>query len=180
MAERPIPQRGNRSDLSAESVRSALDYNTETGVFVWKYRFNYKLNWNRRCAGKTAGHLDRLGYIVIGFEGRLRQAHRIAWLYVTGRWPEFQIDHVNLIRHDNRFVNLREATPSENMANTKAHKDGLSGFKGVTWCKDKCRWQTQIMVEGVTYRLGRFDTAEEAHEVYKEAAHRLRGKFART
>jgi hypothetical protein len=77
-----------------------------------------------------AGKINSKGYRLIGVDGRWHKAHRLAWLYMTGSWPREQIDHINLIKNDNRFENLREATQTQNHANTRARRRGL---KGITW-----------------------------------------------
>jgi len=104
--------------------------------------------------------------------------HRLVWLYVHGRWPKDQIDHINGNRSDNRLCNLREATCSQNLMNARAHSHNTSGLKGA--CKhEPGYWSSVIRVNGKNKYLGRFKSPEEAHAVYASAAKKYFGEFAR-
>jgi len=129
--------------------------------------------------GDIAGSMMSHGYRRICIDNRVYLAHRLAWLYMTGEWPKHQIDHINGNKNDNRHVNLREATNSENMRNTGKRSDNSSGFKGVYWNSEKMRWSAQISYNGRHKSLGTFDTAEEAHVAYRSASEKLHGQFAR-
>lgn len=94
------------SKLTQEVLKSLLYYDPETGIFVWL------VTRQRSPAGKEAGGYDEKGYRRICVNGTKVRAHRLAWLYMTGEWPEDQLDHINGLKDDNRFVNLREATNS--------------------------------------------------------------------
>lgn len=90
-----------------------------------------------------------------------------------------QTDHIDGDGLNNRRCNLRLATPSENARNQRRARDNTSGFKGVWWHKGRRKWQAQIMAGGRQKYLGLFNTAEEAHAAYCEAARSLHGEFAR-
>jgi hypothetical protein len=96
---------------------------------------------------------------------------------VYGRWPAEQIDHVNGVKGDNRIANLREATPTQNVANTLARRNNKCGKKGVVLARGK--WQAQIYPNGRQIKLGSFNSAEEAHAAYCSAARIYFGEFAR-
>lgn len=150
--------------LTYESLLSRFHYDPEVGVFT------------RKSTGKS--YLPgKSRYISIEIDGRMYAVHRLAWLYMTGRWPIADIDHINLNRHDNRFCNLREATRSQNLANRKALAANTTGFKGVSKCGRK--YTACISVNGRNRGLGVFETAEEAHEAYRSAAIKTYGDFAR-
>ncbi|CAH0532169.1 Phage HNH homing endonuclease (ACLAME 27) [Ralstonia phage UAM5] len=100
-------------------------------------------------------------------------AHRLAWLYMTGKWPEQFIDHANMNKGDNRWGNLREANKSQNNANQPART--TSGLKGAYWSNASMSWQAKINKR----YLGSYGTAEEAHAAYMEAARERFGEFAR-
>lgn len=156
------------SNLTPERVRELLDYDRDSGLFVWKAP-----NSNRTSAGNVAGTI-RHGYVLIGVDGRQRLAHRLAWLLVTGEWPTADIDHINGNRSDNRIANLRQVTRSVNMENQRRPRgNNSSGFLGVGWDKEKRRWRAQIKVNGVNLILGRFRTPEEAHGAYIAAKRKL-------
>jgi hypothetical protein len=113
------------------------------------------------------GTLNHLGYIEIPFKQKRYSAHRMAWLYMTKKWPVHMIDHINGKRNDNRFENLREATNAENHHNLKApRKDNASGFLGVYKRSDRNKWSAQIKHHGKLIFIGNFDSPEKAYEAY--------------
>lgn len=157
--------------LTAERLHQLLAYDPETGVFTWLVAKNRRIK-----IGAVAGHLRDGAYRQIKIDGRRYEAHRLAFLYMTGAWPKGQVNHINSDKVDNRFVNLREATRPQNKANRRS----AGGFKGVYWHKRDRRWQVLITVAGTRRHLGYFDTAEAAHAAYCAAAIKHSGNFART
>lgn len=118
--------------LTAEAVRTILDYDADSGALIWKARPDRSPQWNGQFAGNEAGYIMRTGYRLIEIADRPYLAHRLAWVIVHGYWPTEHIDHINGIRADNRQANLREATQANNGWNQKKHDDGSSGYKGVS------------------------------------------------
>ena len=163
-----------QSKLSHEELKRLLHYNPETGIFTWLVsRGNTK-------PGKKAGYLESsLGYRRIRINKVDYKLHRLAWFYMTGKWPKNHIDHINGIKDDNRFHNLREATTSQNMFNNKTRSDNTSGYKGVGWHKKANKYVAYISVKGRQLYLGIFETPEEAHEAYKQKSLEIAGQFAR-
>ena len=159
--------------VSAATLRNMLDYDQNTGVFVWRKMLSHQ---NR--TGTQAG-TRRNGYISISIGGRLYQAHRLAWLYVNGEFPATSLDHINCVKDDNRIANLRPATMSQNLANTKAPVNNTSGVKGVYWDRRTNRWRAQISVDQRRRTLGRFETIGEAAQAYAAAAAAAFGEYAR-
>jgi hypothetical protein len=153
-------------------LRKILSYDPETGVFRWKVYRHATVG-----IGSIAGTVNKRGYVMIGTGGRVYQAHRLAWYYVTGLWPEHEIDHRNHVKTDNRFANLREATKTENNRNRR-FKLGKSGFKGVAYNEQIKKWNARIWQRGRSKILGAFDSAEEAHQAYRAAANEMHGEFA--
>ena len=119
------------------------------------------------------------GYVSIRLNGKRYAGHRLAWLYMTGKWPKTPLDHINAISSDNRWENLREADGSQNQANKRLSRQNTSGFKGVSWREDGAKWVAQIRVRGRCIYLGRFNTPEQAHAAYVAAAIEHWGAFAR-
>jgi len=158
--------------ITQERLKELLHYDHDTGVFTRIYSTSKRIK-----VGDVAGSLDKKGYIVIGINGKIYKSHRLAWLYVYGTWPKEFIDHVNGIRNDNRIVNLREATWTENMRNRSVHINNTSGFRCVTWNKDKCKWQSYFRLNGKQKHLGLFDTAEDASDAYHQWAKLVHGEF---
>lgn len=169
----PKPSARPRGALSAETVRSDLSYDPRTGAFRWRSPRP------KITVGALAG-TQQSGYWMIHLRGVDYHAHRLAWLYVYGRWPEGDVDHINLDRFDNRIHNLREATRSQNCANTGIPSHNTSGFKGVSRIKRNGKWGARISCDGTPYHLGTFQTAGEAAAAYDRAAILLFGSFART
>lgn len=157
--------------ITPERLREVLYYDPETGTFTWKVSYA-----NGCKPGKVAGRIHK-GYRQICVDRRLYFAHRLAWLYQTGEWPKNQIDHINGVSSDNRFVNLREATNPQNQRNRPQLHRNTSGFKGVTRLRSG-RWQAQIGANRKKNYLGCFSTPEEAYAAYCDAAEKLHGEFA--
>lgn len=171
--------------LTCEVIRELLDYDPETGIFIWKPRErkwfrtnNAYRTWNTRFAGKQALTANIRGYRVGAVLNSVVNAHRLAWLYVHGRWPKGHIDHINSVRGDNRIINLREATRAENRWNSKMMCNNTSGLRGVRLYPHG-RWRARIYVNGRFKHLGYFNTPEAAYGVYCLVAAVRRGAFAR-
>jgi hypothetical protein len=178
--QRPIKKpKSPRNNLTAEFVRSILDYDPETGVLTWKCREGMRPGWNGRYAGKEAGSFNSKGYQQISINGSRYSMHRLAWLIQTGEWPQHQIDHEDGDVFNNRFSNLREATQQENTWNRKTDIRNTSGVKGVSWDKQNQKWQVLITVDRKRIHLGRFDSFEDAVAVRQDAELEHFGDFRR-
>lgn len=150
-------------------LKALLHYDPDTGTFQWTGQKHGRARY-KTSAGHTC---KRSGYTVIGVDGILYAAHRLAWLYVHGVWPEGDTDHINRVRHDNRIANLREATRAQNMQNSGLRADSTTGHTGVTWDKSSGRWRAKIMVDGRHYCLGRFADLDAAIAARKAAERSL-------
>ena len=89
-----------------------------------------------------------------------------------------RVDHIDGNGLDNRRKNLRPCSHAENMRNCKKSATNKSGFKGVCWRAKAKKWAAHIHFNGKQKFLGLFETPNEAHEAYKEAAISLHGQFA--
>ncbi len=160
--------------VTSVRLKQVLHYEPETGVFRWI---------TGRNTSKIAGSPNRRGYIRIqigGRNGREYYAHRLVWLYVHGKWPRNEIDHINGKVNDNRLQNLREATRSQNLGNMSLHKDSTSGLKGVYFHKKDRKWMARICKNHHEIYLGSFDDPIAAHQAYLLAANEIFGKFMRS
>lgn len=161
--------------ITAERLRELLHYDPETGVFT-----RLSCRCHSELLGQPAGCLDSKGYIRIRVDGRKYRAHRLAWLYMTGFWPEDDVDHKDVDPSNNRWANLRKATKAQNTRNSRRPANNTSGYKGASWNIAAQKWVGTIGHNGEKIYLGCFDTPEAAHAAYCAAAQRLHGAFART
>lgn len=162
-------------EMTADYLRSILSYDPATGEFRWLVSLGRRVK-----IGDVAGHDAHGGYRRVKIGGRPYFAHRLAWLYVHGRWPIAEIDHIDTYTGNNAIANLREATNPQNMKNRKRQANNTSGFKGVTWNTKDRAWRAQIKVGGRQIHLGTYRCPEIASRAYAEAASKLHGEFART
>lgn len=132
-------------ELTHTTLKELIFYDPETGFFTWKERpeFYFKtyrafIQWNKRYANGPAFFTVAANDYLTGFIFKKKYyAHRLAWLYMTGEWPEGDIDHINGQRNDNRWENLREVNRSENLKNAKRRYDNKTGVTGVFKHKNK-------------------------------------------
>lgn len=128
----------------------------------------------KRQIERPAGTLHSTGYIKISVDRAQLLGHIVVWAMMTGAWPQHDLDHRDGCRSNNRWENLRTATPSQNGANKKVMRRGLKGvdFRNGRWC-------ARIKANGRRIRLGCFDTEAKAHAAYVVAAQKYHGEFAR-
>jgi hypothetical protein len=162
--------------LTAERLRELVHYDPETGIFVWLASTNMR---GPRRGGKEAGGTTTYGYRRIRIDQNDYQSHRLAWLYTHGEWPSGEIDHINCVRDDNRLVNLRPASRAQQSANASKRSDNTSGLKGVSWNKQRQKWQAMIAVNRRSMNLGCFDNRDAAQAAYRAAAEKHFGEFAK-
>lgn len=152
--------------LTQEKLKSFLRYNPKTGYFYWlKSKGAAK-------RGRRAGAVDGrgMGYIEIRIDGHLHKAHRLAFLYMTGSFPSYGVDHIDGDHGNNSWENLRQADQHINSRNTCLRSDNTSGQVGVCWDKRCERWYSRIHVEsGKAKFLGYFDNKESAIRARKRA-----------
>jgi len=153
--------------LTQSYLQSILNYNLDTGIFIWKHN------------NKIAGTKHRQGYIHISVNNKKYAAHRLAWIYIYGSFPKYMIDHVNGIKSDNKIINIREATANQNQHNKSLNKNNTSSVKGVHWCDLMSKWQARICVNTKRINFGYFDSLEFAELVIQEARMKYHGNFAR-
>jgi hypothetical protein len=158
--------------ISQETLREWLHYDPDTGDFTWLVSPASNIK-----PGTPAGNFGNV-YLRITISGKTYYAHKLAWLYMTGEWPPNEVDHINQMKSDNRIINLRLATKSEQAQNRPASGHSQLGVKGVFLSENGDRYRARIMCAGVRYYLGIFDTLEEAARVRRDAELKLFGKFA--
>jgi hypothetical protein len=139
--------------ITQELLQERYHYDPLTGVFTNRIAIN-----SNSPAGKVAGTLHKRGYIRIAINGKQYQAHRLAWLYHYGCWPQHTVDHKNQVKDDNRIDNLRDVTLSVNCLNRGKPKGYTQQKSG--------RYTVRATVNGAEVYLGTYDTSEEAHQAY--------------
>lgn len=155
----------------SEYIKSVLKYNPDTGIFTWK-----KSRTNKVKVGDVAGSDHGEGYVRIWVNYRRILAHRLAFLLMGEEVPEY-VDHINGIKSDNRWCNLRGCNKSENSCNRKMRSDNTSGIRGL--CKDKRsnKWEAYIIKEGKRTNLGYFNCVAHAACVRAIAEDKYFGEF---
>lgn len=168
-----------KNDLTAEYVRSILDYSPETGIFTWKHRPEGYAPWNARYAGTIASTVNCYGYSIISIAGKKYHASRLAFLIMTGSFPPHEMDHRDCNALNNKWKNLREATPSQNQHNKRIYKNNTSGHKGIVWDKANNKWFARVVHCSKVINIGRFQSIGEAISERNKKILELHGEFAR-
>lgn len=156
-------------NITAELLRTLVSYDPSTGEFT---RIAHVFSENGRRSGQSKlGPMTRkpnaVGYITFSVNRTNVLAHRLAWLYMTGDWPDGVIDHINGNRADNRWENLRPSDATLNQQNQRKAKSGsVVDLLGVTVDKVSGKYIAQITHNYRHIHIGRFDTAAEAHAAY--------------
>lgn len=159
--------------ITQQLLKELFNYNPDTGQIT-----RIKDRRGSARAGDIAGTYDKYGYIVVTLQGKMYKAHRLAWLYQTGSWPEGHIDHLNNIRDDNRWSNLRSVSQRENNLNRKPYHKSVSKYKGVCWLRNNNKWMAALSFKGKRYYLGLFDCEHEAAIAYNEKVKEVAGEHA--
>ena len=178
--------------MTPEYLRKVLKYDPETGNMFWLPRTpdlmkaNAKYSKERVCATFNAVYAGKPAFTATMRDGhkygninrKSFLAHRVAWAIHYGEWPQNTIDHINGNSADNRLANLRSATQQQNCCNRRNPMPLESGIRGARWDKKCRRWFSVITSKGKQHFLGYYETAEQAHKAYIDAANLHHGEFA--
>ena len=164
--------------ISHERLLQILRYDPETGEWTWLFRPDRPARFNNRWAGRRASSVHTGDAVVIRADGKIYYANVLAWFYMTGSWPEHEVDHRDLDRSNNRWSNLRHATRSQNQGNVGPQSNNKLGIKGVF--KKGRRFIAKIQCQGGQQTIGIFDCPYEAGAAYRKRAIALFGEFARS
>ena len=158
--------------ITQSELKKILHYDPKTGSWTWLV--------SRGCVkvGTKAGVMSKGWYRIIRIDKENYGAHRLAFLYMTGKLPTLEVDHINGVVGDNRYENLRLATHQQNTSNQRQHKN-KKGLKGTWLTEYGKRWGARIAPNGKAIHLGYFDTEIDAHRAYCAAAKKYHGEFAR-
>jgi len=151
------------TEITQERLKELIHYDPETGGFNWV------VNRGSAKKGHNAGCTSKRGYCSIKIDNKIHLSHRIAFLYMEGEFPLGEVDHINHIKDDNRWSNLRDATHTNNQMNRSLNKNNSSGCVGVYWQKRIEKWRAHIKVSGVSKHLGYFSNLSDAVSAREEA-----------
>ena len=160
--------------LNQQIVKELFNYNSETGILSNAFDRSSRAKKNNRVGSVSPVH----GYRTFSINKKTYYEHRIIWLYVYGYFPK-TIDHINNDKTDNRLINLRECTQSQNCANRIISKANTSGFKGVSWNNEKQKWRVILVANKKRLYLGDFLSKFEAKKVYDLNAKKYFGDFTK-
>ena len=143
--------------ITQDELKEVLHYDPETGIFRWRMPKSSRVKpWD------VAGTKNGNGYICFKINGASLRGHRLAWLYMTGKWPENDVDHMDGNRSNNAWQNLRSATNKQNLENQGLRKNNTSRFRGVSWCKRHKKWVARVYHNYKQIYVGFFESAGEA------------------
>lgn len=171
-----------QTGLTAEEVRRRFRYVKSTGLFIRKVPVmgGFKGSAVQCPVGSVAGSLHKDGYVYIGINRRLYLAHRLAVLWVTGEWPDEEVDHKNGVRSDNRWLNLRQSSVQQNRMNTLGQMRRKGPYPGVYEVNRASgrHYVAQIKVNGEVLYLGSRRSEIAARQLRIAAERRHFGEFA--
>lgn len=162
-----------KSNITQDRLKSLLKYEQLTGEWTWLVTRNHLAR-----AGKKAGWLDKRGYRIIEIDGKAYRSARLAYLYMTGKYPDVLVDHIDHNKGNDAWRNLREADHNENQYNQVMRSDNTSGVKGVRWHKESCKWRADIKFKGKSIYLGLFNTIDGASQAVNSARDKLHKEFS--
>lgn len=146
-------------NITQAQLKELLNYCPHTGNFTW-----LRDRTSNKVKNKKAGYIENTNYVRISINKKLYSAHRIAWLYSYGTYPNI-IDHINGDTLDNRIKNLRNVTARENNQNQAIHRKGK--LVGICYNKQTNKIKARISINGKQYHIGYYNTELEAYEAYK-------------
>jgi uncharacterized protein YkuJ len=153
--------------ITQEELKEILEYNPDTGVLKWNKTLRNGVQKGREVSG-----LDKDGYLRVKYNGKTYMAHRLAWLYVYGEYPNI-IDHIDRDVTNNRIENLRNVDNYTNRKNQKVFKNNTSKVTGVCYVKNENKWMARISENGKRILLGKFENKEDAIKARFEAEEKL-------
>lgn len=159
--------------MTQEELKQWLNYDPDTGIFVWLNASAYQ----QRLIGDQAGSIQDNGYRYIMVCGKLYKSSRLAWFYMTGEWPEKLVDHKDKDRLNDKWDNLRPATHSENNCNRSVQTNNTSGVTGVSYSDRDGKWIADISKHGKRHRMYH-DSFEEAVAWRNMMEEKIHGEFA--
>lgn len=152
-----------RKEELIEYIKENFSYDQDAGIVT------RLVNRASGKAGPASTKKDNRGYLLVKCKGQRMLQHRLAWILMTGHWPDGEIDHINGVRNDNRWINLRCVSKKENRMNKEIYKNNKSGAIGVNWHKVTGKWVASIKADGKCIHLGVFNELSDAVSARKRA-----------
>jgi len=154
--------------LPQKRLREILTYDPVTGIFSFA---------RGRRKGKIAGTAhDTRGFLKVQIDNERHLLHRLAWLWMTGTMPRWDVEHINGDHSDNRWANLREGNRPQKTAHRAPWREPTD-MPGVWQVGD--RFEAMAEVEGIMINFGAFDTQEAAAVAISRVHRRARERLAR-
>lgn len=161
-----------KENLTQAKLQELVTYEPDTGLFYWR-------QWKSgRRMDKPLGSKTGAGYLVTTIDYKQYSLHRLAFLYMEGKFPEGQVDHIDNNKLKNKWSNLRHATMFENAQNKLLSTSNTSGFKGVCWDECNNRWKASINYQGKPKHIGMFRNKEDAIEAVRAFRTEVHSEFA--
>lgn len=155
--------------ITQKQLKEILHYNPDTGIFTWVKPHKMSSKKSGDVAGKTKIRY----YIHITISNFTYKAHRLAWLYMTGEFPDGFIDHIDRVKYNNSWNNLKSVTPAGNCRNRKLKSDNTSGISGVNFNKAANKWVVRLCVDNKRKCYGSYKTLEEATKARNQEIKKL-------
>lgn len=150
--------------MNQAELKSLFSYDCDTGFFTRKVT-----TCGSAQKGTVPKSINKDGYYQLRINYKMHTQHRLAWLYVYGKFPDGDIDHENHIRTDNRICNLRDVSKATNNRNITKRNNNTSGVNGVWWHKQNKKWCAEIKASGIKINLGSFKKIEDAKKARLDA-----------
>lgn len=147
--------------ITQEQIKELFNYDPGTGVLTWKIRTAKRIH-----VGDNAGSINDGKYLRTTIKNKLYLNHRIIFLFYHGYLPKY-LDHIDGNPLNNRILNIRECTSSQNNYNRK-YCNNNSGIKGVGWHILKNKWQARLNINGKTRHLGLFENKNDAEQIVRK------------
>jgi hypothetical protein len=160
--------------LTQERLKEVLYYHPESGDFVRLVAL-----CGRALVGQQVGTPDAAGYLTSKIDGKTYKLHRLAFLYVLGRWPDPECDHRDMVKNNNEWSNLREASLGENRRNVGPRKGNTTGIKGIRFDRRRGTYVVDLQTNKQRHNYSGIKTLEEAIEVCAQLLVTFHGEFAR-
>lgn len=160
-------------EIPVSVLKEVFTADFDAGILLWKKKVS-----RRVCIGDEAGTKRPSGHLYVQLNKKHLGVHRIMWAMYYGEWPSKLIDHKNRNPADNKIINLRLATKSQNGFNRAVNRKSTTGVKGVFLNKKTGAYKVQIRVNKKTHYLGLYKDIDAAKNAYITASKEYHGEYS--